>query len=233
VKKPLTAAAAAKEKAKKHAAAEKAARTRAKDKAEHKPVHHVKVKVSHKPVVKRRKWSPDGDVALCSARAVAESLRIALGRPVSDRDVLGLYWSVASDADAGISILDALRAAQATISREVFAEQLLKRDRLRVAPESRFDFDQALALVERSSVIVEGQRDPVPDLRDVQLRLGHVLIVGLDLPWGEPHAVTYDPRDGTWWSWGQPYKPADFPGAVIEEAWAVWPGENPVLVLPR
>ena len=31
---------------------------------------------ARKESVKVRKWSPDGDVALCSARAVAESLRI-------------------------------------------------------------------------------------------------------------------------------------------------------------
>jgi hypothetical protein len=35
-----------------------------------------------------------------------------------------------------------------------------------------------------------------------------------------PHAVTVAP-DGTWWSWGEPYSPEDFPGAVIDQAWAV------------
>jgi hypothetical protein len=35
-----------------------------------------------------------------------------------------------------------------------------------------------------------------------------------------PHVVTTAP-DGTWWSWGEPYSPEDFPGAVIEGAWAV------------
>ena len=33
-------------------------------------------------------------------------------------------------------------------------------------------------------------------------------------------AVAVGP-DGAWWSWGEPYSPADFPGAVIEEAWEV------------
>ncbi len=43
------------------------------------------------------------------------------------------------------------------------------------------------------------------------------LILGTELP--GPHAVL---ADGTWWwSWGEPYDPATFPGAVIEEAWAV------------
>lgn len=43
------------------------------------------------------------------------------------------------------------------------------------------------------------------------------VILGLALP--APHAVTATP-DG-WWSWGELYSAADFPGAVIEEAWAV------------
>ncbi len=61
---------------------------------------------------KTRKWSPDSDVALCSARAVAESLRLTLGVPVSHDDVLALYWLAADDADAGASILATLGAAQ-------------------------------------------------------------------------------------------------------------------------
>lgn len=44
------------------------------------------------------------------------------------------------------------------------------------------------------------------------------LILGLDLP--GPHAVVTAP--GGWWqSWCGLYDPADFPDAVIEEAWAV------------
>jgi alpha-tubulin suppressor-like RCC1 family protein len=43
-----------------------------------------------------------------------------------------------------------------------------------------------------------------------------VLIIGLELP-GGPHAVTLG-RDGTVWSWGEPW---EFPDAVVEEVWAV------------
>jgi len=43
-------------------------------------------------------------------------------------------------------------------------------------------------------------------------------IIGVALP--EPHAVAVTP-DGTWWSWGQPFNPAEWPELVIEEAWAV------------
>jgi len=46
------------------------------------------------------------------------------------------------------------------------------------------------------------------------------LILGMDLP--GPHAVL--DVGGWWWSWGEPYDPAAFPGAVIEEAWEIrWP----------
>jgi len=46
---------------------------------------------------------------------------------------------------------------------------------------------------------------------------GAGLILGADLP--GPHALYDDGRH--WWSWGEPHDPADFPAAVIEEAWAV------------
>lgn len=53
---------------------------------------------------------------------------------------------------------------------------------------------------------------------EVRLPVGHPLIVGTVLP--EPHAVAVAP-DGTWWSWGEPFNPADWPDLVVEEAWAV------------
>jgi hypothetical protein len=49
---------------------------------------------------------------------------------------------------------------------------------------------------------------------------GDRLILGLELP--GPHAVLAE--TGRWWSWGQPWPPAAFHRAVVEEAWAVvWP----------
>jgi hypothetical protein len=228
VKKPLTAAAAAKEKAKKHVAAEKAARTRAKDKAEHKPVHHVKVKVSHKPVVKRRKWSPDGDVACCSARAVAEALRLATGRVLSDADVVSLYWAGASDPDEGQTLSDALTAARELFGIRPWSEPAVEPDFViwdcRQAAAEAVKFGSGNLTVEwlqEAHRLAEASRLITDDPPQSPEEEAHALILGLGLPWGEPHAVTYDPRDGTWWSWGQPYSPADFPGAVIEEAWAV------------
>lgn len=46
-------------------------------------------------------------------------------------------------------------------------------------------------------------------------------LIGCTLP-GGPHAVLAE--TGRWWSWSQPWPPAAFHDAVIEEAWAVtWP----------
>ena len=174
-------------KAKRSAAAKKAAATRA----------------------KHRKWTPDGDVALCSARAVAEAIRIASGTILSGEDVLGLYWSVASDGDSGISILDALTAAQPW--GLACSERFERPWALRASPCTwANDYGEEMELSPT-------RENPLWPLR-VQARQVPI-ILGLDLPGGQPHAVVA--HDGAWWSWGQPYQPADFPGAVIEEAWTV------------
>jgi hypothetical protein len=91
----------------KPAPAQHGAQTGGKGTATHK---HHSAPAKHQPK-KARKWTPDSDVALCSARAVAESLRLA-GGSVSDADVLALYWHTAADADAGASILETLEAAR-------------------------------------------------------------------------------------------------------------------------
>lgn len=49
---------------------------------------------------------------------------------------------------------------------------------------------------------------------------GHSLILGVELPGA--HAIAITP-DGTWWSWGEPFSPLEWPGLVVEEAWALWP----------
>jgi hypothetical protein len=43
------------------------------------------------------------------------------------------------------------------------------------------------------------------------------IVLGLELP--GPHAVLAEPD--RWWSWGEPYDPASWPDAIIEEAWEV------------
>jgi hypothetical protein len=74
-----------------------------------------------------------------------------------------------------------------------------------------------LAGVRPASFAPVGLADPWRPLDE-----GHRgVILGLDLP--GPHAVLDDGR--AWWSWGNPYDPAAFPDAVIEEAWEVtWHG---------
>jgi hypothetical protein len=136
--------------------------------------------------------------------------------------VVSLYWSTASDPDEGQTLSDALSATQRLLTaKHVF---LVCR-----GVEGRPLFpDQGEGLVSGESHLDEFEHPLMPgDGVGPELRGGvfghvvHPLILGLDWLGGKPHAVTYDPRDGTWWSWGQPYSPADFPGAVIEEAWAV------------
>jgi hypothetical protein len=58
---------------------------------------------------KKRTLTP-GAVGLCSAEAVAASLRLS-GRAVGADDVLSLYWHTAHDPEAGASILATLKAA--------------------------------------------------------------------------------------------------------------------------
>jgi hypothetical protein len=145
----------------------------------------------------KRGWSPDSDVACCSARAVAESLRIASGPVLSDDDVLGLYFRTTSDPDAGETILATLMAAQ----------------RYGLAGHRPFIIDR-LYPPDPLHTALRCMRDP--DLSAPVAWGG--LILGLGLPQC-PHAVVQ--HDGAWWSWGQPCDPDGFPGAVIEEAWAV------------
>ena len=52
---------------------------------------------------------------------------------------------------------------------------------------------------------------------DCELRRMSGVLLGLELP--GPHAVLDD--GVAWWSWGEPYDPAAWPDAVIEEAWTV------------
>jgi hypothetical protein len=153
----------------------------ARDRREHERKDHKPKAAVGKAAVteKARKLTPDGLVALCSARAVAESLRIALNVSVSDGDVLGLYWHTAGHPDTGAPILATLEAARGYGIGGWFPAGW--------RPARGLDAERSVLL-------------------------------GLELPEG-PHAVLGD--GARWWSWGQPHDPAEFPGAVIEEAWAV------------
>ena len=162
------------------------------------------------------------DVACCSAEALAWSLRLA-GWPVGAADVLALHKLTADSPDTGASILATLDAAS------VFGLAGVRPVSFRLAEGGGDPLGRA---GEGGRHLVEvGQRDGdrgehlcdgvahalQPHLAPVDV---HGLILGLELP--GPHAVCQ--QDGQWWTWGEPYDPACFPDAVIEEAWAVtWP----------
>lgn len=151
-------------KAKRHAAAVKASKTRA---------ANAKKAKQHP----RRQLALGTGVACCSAEALAASLRLA-GVPVSDADVLELYWRTADDGDAGASILATLEAAAefglAAITPFACLRSLPSAD----GPGYR-QFYGAVQAPQRP------------------------LILGISIP--GPHAVLAT-ADG-WWSWGELYDP--------------------------
>jgi hypothetical protein len=193
-----------------------------------KTVRSLKHELALKTAAKKRTWSPDSDVACCSARAVAESLRLALGVRLAQDDVLGLHRAAGGDRDSGASILDVLWAAQASGLAEGYRLGCLGHDGLAgfdgerlIEPDDAGFGSGWLAGMEAQLYGTVGQPQHGRAVIARTPGRSHSVIVGLDLPWGEPHAVTYDPRDATLWSWGEPCNWNDFPGAVIEECWAV------------
>jgi hypothetical protein len=150
-----------------------------------------KHKASKKHSAKRGLALAAEDVACCSAEALAATLRLA-GRQVAEADVLALYWHTASDPDAGASVLATLEAA------------------------ARTGLAGCRPVFEEVMPHVPGLHDDRPGRHEIRAA---GLILGTSLP-GGPHSVAVGP-DGTWWSWGEPYSPVGFPGAVIEECWAV------------
>jgi hypothetical protein len=82
-----------------------------------------KTATTKKTAAKTTTWSPYFTVACCQAAALADLLRLS-GGACSDEDMLGLYFGVTPDPDAGASILAALEAASAfglAGARPVFA----------------------------------------------------------------------------------------------------------------
>jgi hypothetical protein len=177
-----------------------------------------------------------GDVSCCAAQALAASLRLALGVTVHEQDMLALYWRTADDPDEGASILDTLRAAReyglsgirpaGWLTRQWGQRPAEVGDLAAAGAEALHQAAAGLGLPSGPDVSHFAAFTPAEDRQpDVEIGrrsdlLGtHGLILRLDLPEG-PHAVTAA-LDGTWWSWGEPYSPEDFAGAVIEDAWAV------------
>jgi hypothetical protein len=211
------------------AATARSASTRKHDLAQAASIGKTVTSLKHELATKTKKKTGlalnPGDVACCAAQAVAASLWLALGVRVHEEDVLGLYWRTAGDPDEGASILATLRAAREyglPGPRGAAYPVLTGRsplDLLSAAPSPAGCFrsaadswptaDTAPALAAEAGVITRG----------LMHRASGPIILNLRLPKGQ-HAVTVAP-DGTWWSWGEPYRPADFPGAVVDAAWAV------------
>ena len=171
-------------------------------------------------------------VACCSAEALAASLRLA-GGAVSDDDVLELHWRAGGSADEGVSILAALEAAS-VFGLAGFRPTGFSAAHLACGISDGPKFGQREDDSGRNGppFVVLGNEDldrpgrerddgkPITQrVLDLVLNNGvaHSLIIGADLP--GPHAVLAEP--GRWWSWGERYDPSAFPGAVIEECWAV------------
>jgi hypothetical protein len=150
-------------------------------------------------------------VACCSAEALAASLRLT-GRPVSDEDVLALYWHTARDEDAGASILATLEAAGefglAGVRPVSFGP---------VSVPSLDVPEQGEPLLRGSFHL--GCPEGIRDEGDLHLGPVHAasVILGLELP--APHAVL--DTGAEWISWGEPWPAWAFPDAVVSEAWSV------------
>lgn len=161
--------------------------------------HHVATKAKH--TTHARGLAVAGEVACCTAEALAASLRLA-GWPVGYEDVLALHRLTGADDERGAPILATLETASAFglagVRPQWFA---MSRSNTTLAAAVRMTAtDQAMAV----------------DLAVMPPNL----ILGVDLPGA--HAVLATP--GGWWSWGDLWCPCEFPDAVIEEAWVVtWP----------
>lgn len=148
---------------------------------------------------KARALSPGYDVACCSALALAESARLA-GHAVGADDVFALYWRTARDPDAGAPIRDTLRAAWECGLAGI-----------RPIWFGPVDCDLATGPSRAGRYAARHQ---------ATAHLSVPIILGAELP--GPHALLAE--TGRWWSWSQPWPPAVFHAAVVEEAWAVvWP----------
>ena len=182
----------------------------------HKAAKHHKVAHKHKGQVHRGLAIGDA-VACCAAEALAASLRLS-GVPVSDADVLDLYWRTADDPDAGAPILAALEAASE------FGIGGIRPASFGLVNERGQSLEGPASLCH---VHPPRQRGVIDDAVAGAVRLGHGtetlmpsgLILGLDLP-GGPHTVTAD-VSGDVWSWGELYSLDELEAGPIEEAWEV------------
>lgn len=197
----------------------------------------TKHKATAKHTTTKKRTLSTGDVGCCTAEALAMSLRLA-GVRVADEDVLALYWHTAIDPDAGASILATLEAAwrfglggvrpsfdlvgdldECCCDVARFAGSEVVDARLALRPEQldggAVNVGHAPHLAQHCGV--DGGLEAAQQQRNAFLGHPASLILGVDLP--GPHTLLATP--GGLWSWGEPFNPSEWPGMVIEEAWAV------------
>ena len=184
----------------------------------HQPVHTV----SGAPAQPKPRKLSAGQVACCSAEALAASLRLAGGR-VAEEDVLALYWRTAADPDAGASILATLRAASEFGLNAQEPRRLPVAHPLPAGILVGAEHGTGLTADCAPDVLAGSDAAEASLAWPVGAELGpavpHALILGVELP-GGPHALTVDPA-GRAWSRGRSWPLAEVAGAVVEEAWAV------------
>ncbi len=179
----------------------------------HRKAHRVHTVGHHQSHAKGLALSP-GDVACCVSQALAESLRLCQGLPVSGADVLALHRAAGADDDRGAPILAVLEAA----SEIGIAGQRLQRFEVQADLGVRQGGDSLPGVGGIPGVIAEPGHVDLADWLGIHAIHDTPLILGVDLP--GPHTVLATPEG--WWSWGELFCPwCDFPDAVIDEAWVI------------
>ena len=209
--------------AKKHAGTKKHAAGTAKHHPASKPVHHTAAKTAHHPKTAHAKAKHP---AHTKARALSQAeSQVRPGMtPFERRERLDGpgAWAL---ADVACCSAEALAWSLRLAGWPVGAADVLALHKL--TADSPDTGASILATLDAAAVFGLAGVRPVwfglienLSITDSVISDRGPVILGLELP--GPHAVHQ--QDGQWWTWGEPYDPACFPDAVIEEAWAVtWP----------
>jgi len=95
--------------------------------------HHAAAHHKHQPK-KARKWTIDGDIALCSLRALVT----ALGAGLTDDELAAAYFTLTADPDAGVPIADAVSLLGGRLRMPVLGISYPEPHAVAVAPDGRW-----------------------------------------------------------------------------------------------